>query len=204
MSPQVYTVAKAWMEAERLRFLDPTIHRELFDEVKWPGRGHDPSEGLDIRTLELTEKQQRLLGVLERVDSIELLSRWGVGRRLAEDTKKSLLASFGFITVCVSGSGKLEEYVWGGVAVQRMWLAATRLGMSLQPWNSLVGMAPSMTALTGVVGVSNAEMLHALGREALDAIGLKEETNDRFVLCFRVHSGPPPSSISDRRPWKIQ
>ena len=112
--PGFDAVLDVWEEADRVRMLDPKLHRELFEELVWPERGDDLRQGLDVRTLELTRKQNRIMGLLERVDATELLSRWDLGQRLGEGARESLKASAGMVTIGVGGSGSFGDLVRGG------------------------------------------------------------------------------------------
>lgn len=191
-------VLDAFMEADRMRMLDSQMHRELFAEFTWPDRGHDLQEGLDIRTLELSETRQSLLRVLEREDSMRLLNEWDVGERIREDTRKNLLASSGIVAVGVRGQGRFEDYVQGGLAMERVWLTATMLGLNVQPWTPVFGYANNFDELSEMIGPSKASVLYPKGRAALDVLGFTEGAN-QFVMTFRVHKGPPPTAISGRR-----
>lgn len=201
--PDYDTVLDGWERAERVRLLDSRLHREMFEEIVWPERGDDLQEGIDVQTLELTEKNQRMMRVLERVDSMHLLSQWNLGQRLGEEARKNLKSCAGMVTVGVRGDGSFEDHVQGGIAMERMWLKATSLGLSLQPWSPIFGYAKSQETLSSVVGAHKAELLYPSARAALDAIGMQEGL-DHFVLSLRIHSGPPASVISQRRQFLMQ
>ena len=50
---QIADLADLVAEADRLRFLIPTLHAEMVGELRWPGKDA-LEEGLDVRTLELS------------------------------------------------------------------------------------------------------------------------------------------------------
>ena len=190
-------VLDAFSASDRMRMLDAQLHRELFKEVSFPDSGDNVREGLDVRTLELSNKDQRMLRVMQRADAMELLSELDVGHRLGENARKSLLASSGILTVGISGEGTFEDYVEGGIALEQVWLTATMLGLGMHPWTPLFGYTHSMPELSQLIGPSRSAELYPKGQSALDVLGLKD---DMFVLSFRVHQGPAPTAISARHP----
>jgi len=192
-------VLDAFSEADRFRMLDSTLHKQLFGEfINTTGPSENAQLGMDMRTLELSEKQQRLIRVLERADSMQLLSDWNVGERLREDTRKNLLACSGLVTVGVSGNGSFEDFVKGGLAMQRVWLTATKMGLGMQPWTPLFSYTNTFDQLSNMIGQSKAEILFPKARAAFDVLGFKEGSNNQFVIAFRTHKGPVPTAISSR------
>jgi len=188
-------VLDAFMASDRMRNLDAQMHRELFEEITFPDCGDDMQEGIDVRTLELSSNDQRMIRVLQRDDAVQLLSELDVGHRLGEGTRKSLLASSGIVTVGISGAGTFEDFVEGGIALEQVWLTATMLGLRMHPWTPLFGYTQSRSELSQLIGPSRCSELYPKGQAALDVLGLKDH---KYVFSFRVHQGSPHTAISER------
>ena len=75
---RIETMAELLGESDRVRFLLPTLHREMVGELRFPGRD-SLSEGLDVRTLELSPPEVAALELLRRPDVMEHFC--SVGRR---------------------------------------------------------------------------------------------------------------------------
>ncbi|MEM7275312.1 MAG: hypothetical protein AAF547_19705, partial [Actinomycetota bacterium] len=189
-------LAPAWAEADRLRFLDPRLHREMFGELRRPGR--DPlADGLDERTMEWDRSDLAKLAILRRADVADRLRAWDAGHQVGRQTATHLQAAAGLMIVTVAGSGP-DDYVRGGMALQRVWLEATRLRLGLQPMSPVFGYAQSRRELTELLGDRAGAALDEHRRQVDELIGLGAD--DRFILALRVHRAGPPSAISDRRP----
>jgi hypothetical protein len=82
------------------------------------------------------------------------------------------------------------------MALQRMWLEATRLELGLQPVSPIFGYAHDVTELTELLGQQRGVHLAELQTRFRDRFGFDDD--DMFVLALRAHFGPAPSALSDR------
>lgn len=184
----------AWAESDRLRFVTSRLHRDIFNEVRRPGLD-DLARGLDERTLELDEVDVRKLALLRRPDVVAHLDTWDAGHRLSEDGVTALRQSAGVLIVSMDGRDR-ASYVRGGMAVQRMWLEATRLELGLQPVSPIFGYAHEVTELTELLGQQRGAHLAELHAAFRNRFGFGDD--ESFVLALRAHFGPAPSALSDR------
>ena len=187
-------MVEAWSESDRLRFVTPRLHADIFNEVRRPGVD-DVARGLDERTLELDEADRRKLDLLRRPDVVAHLDDWDAGHRLSEDGITSLRQSAGALVVTVVGRDR-ASYLRGGMALQRMWLEATRLGLGLQPVSPVFGYANDVADLTDLLGEDRGTNLFELQARFRNRFGFADD--ESFVLALRVHFGPSPSALSDR------
>jgi nitroreductase len=97
------------------------------------------------------------------------------------------------------GGPAAEQFLRGGMALQHVWLCATRLGLAVQP------MAPAVFLFARL----EANATEGLGAWTVDALqrdhgtyrrlfGL--EPHDLPILLFRIARAEPPTSRSLRRP----
>ncbi|MEL7155874.1 MAG: Rv1355c family protein, partial [Actinomycetota bacterium] len=176
---QLGDLVELWAEADRVRLLTPRLHREMMSELRRPGI--DPlDEGLDERTLELSPADAAKLPILRRADVMAELDRLDLGTRLGDDTRKRLRHSSGMLMVVVGGRTR-TDYVRGGVALQRLWLTATRLSLWLQPMSPVFGYAQTPEELAAVVGERRAARLYRLSRMAYRQLGIDDD--ESFVLA---------------------
>jgi hypothetical protein len=129
-SAEVDRAAAILAAADRIRYLTPRLHAEMFAELRWPG---DPSEtGIDIGSLELNPADQVMLDILRRSDVMANLAAWDGGTALGNDTYERVTASaaVGVISVC---GHSLTDYARGGSAAESVWIRAQQHGLAIQP-----------------------------------------------------------------------
>ncbi|MFD3505974.1 Rv1355c family protein [Nocardia sp. NPDC058666] len=125
--------AQLLAESDRVRYLTPRLHTEMFAELRWPT--DDLRTGLDIRSLELAPDEQAKMRIGARADAMAYLREWSGGTALGDYTYQRVRSSSAVIAVsCATGvDADLRDYVRGGSAVERVWIAAQKLGLAVQP-----------------------------------------------------------------------
>ena len=127
-------IAHIVSSVERIRFLFPQGHHELFSqELKFPNADGSPiREGLDIATLEISESDRTGLMVARNPEVITLLNKWGGGAAFEKISRGSVLSSsaIGMVTMPAYSN---ENFIKGGQALQRAWIEANLNGLAFQP-----------------------------------------------------------------------
>ncbi|MGW5436173.1 Rv1355c family protein [Nocardia asteroides] len=120
--------------SDRIRYLTPRLHAEMFSELRWPDE--DLRTGLDVRSMELGPAEQAKLQIGVRADVMAQLRDWSGGRALGEYTRDRVESGSAVIVVTVPAEPvetDLAGYVRAGSAVERVWIAAQKLGLAVQP-----------------------------------------------------------------------
>jgi hypothetical protein len=155
-------------------------------------------EGLDVRTLELPGSTARLLALLRRYPRLRTLLP---AARLG-DTARSLVAHCSHIC-CLATSTPLspDAMVLAGMAMERLWLTATRDGLSVHPWTVSTFLLARLALFDGD-GFTEAERatVAEVGAGLRDGFGLRPDEHPVFV--FRLFQAPPPAVRSLRQPWQ--
>ena len=188
-------VVDLWAESDRLRFLNERLHREMFEELKDP-RVDPVDVGLDARTLELSPGDSAKLGILRRGDVMAELAALDLGDQLRTDMRKRLAGSSGMVVVVAPGTDR-AAYVRGGMAMQRMWLEASRLGIEVQPVSPIFGYAQAPEDFELLLGADRASTGRRLQDAAWERLGIG--VDESFILSMRVHRSPAASAVSARR-----
>ena len=117
--------------ADRIRYLTPVLHAEMFAELRSPG---DPAQesGIDVRSLELDPADLVMLDILRRSDVMANLASWNAGSALGDDTYERVRDSAALAVVSVTGQG-LTDYARGGAAAESVWITAQQHGLAVQP-----------------------------------------------------------------------
>ncbi|MCD2193636.1 Rv1355c family protein [Actinomycetospora endophytica] len=117
--------------ADRIRFLTPRLHREMFDELVWPDAGPAPV-GIDVTALGLDAADQAKLAIARRPEVMALLAEWDRGTALAEDTHDRVVSSSALAVMSVPGTCP-ADFVRGGAAVEATWVEAQARGLAVHP-----------------------------------------------------------------------
>lgn len=181
---------------DRLVFENPNLHAFLFDHVRWNDHeAEETRDGLDIKTLELAPPDAFAFRFLKHWQLMNFLNTFGVSHIVSKTAKKLAMSASALGVITVSGSSA-EDYLSGGRVMERVWLEATRLGLSFQ-------LMTGITCLIGKILDGNTSGLTSvqvkLVKEAYEKITsicrVKEET---LVVIFRVGHSAPPSARSLR------
>lgn len=128
---EIETAARILADTDRIRYLTPTLHREMMSELRWPG-DPDPDTGLDVTTLGLDPADLVVLDILRRPEVMAKLSDWDGGAALGDDTFERVTSSSALAVVSVRGR-RLTDYALAGSAVEAVWVDAQRHGLAVQP-----------------------------------------------------------------------
>src|SRR5690606_26067687 len=117
--------------ADRIRFLTPVLHSEMFSELRWPGSA-DPDTGIDVSSLELNAGDLVMLDLLRRPEVMRHLATWDAGAALGEEMRVRVASSSAIAVITVTG-GALTDFARAGAAVESVWIRAQQQGLAVQP-----------------------------------------------------------------------
>jgi nitroreductase len=188
--------AELFAECDRLRFILPSIHRQMMAELRWPGR--DSLEvGMDVRTLEMGPAEFAAVELLGRPDVMEHLEEWRAGDALGARTRAAVRASSAIAAITIPRADP-TWYVRGGAAVERFWLATERLGLAAQPVSPLFVFAKGEEDLVNLAGERHLDEIFKLS-ERFDGL-LELGDGEAVALVLRIFDAPRPSVRSIRLP----
>ncbi|MDJ0414946.1 Rv1355c family protein [Rhodococcus opacus] len=189
----IATIGAILAESDRIRFLTPTLHREMIGELRWPALD-SVETGIDVRALELDSAELSTLALLRRPDVMERLGAQDAGQALGKSTADRVASSSAIAAVAIPGS-TLRDYVRGGQATECVWICAQALGLAVQPISPVF-----------LYGVESAELeqlspryaapLERLRKELFDVVGAK--AGEALALVLRLSHAPGPSVRSER------
>jgi hypothetical protein len=191
--------ATIFSAADRIRYLTPHLHEEMFSELRLPG-DPDPDTGLDIRTLELDASDEAMLGILRRPDVMAQLADWDAGDALGDDMRDRIRASSALAVITVAGES-LDDYARGGSATEAVWILAQRGGLSVQPLSPVFLHARSTEELA-TLSLRFATELHRLQSDFMRLTATDPE--EAIVLVLRFSAAQPPSVLSRRSANRVR
>jgi hypothetical protein len=184
---------------DRLRFLSRSFHEEAMREMRWtPAEALATRDGLDLAVLDLTPGDAAVLRVMARWPVMEEVRRIGGGASLESRAKKLIDGASAVGLLTVPGTSRLS-YFRGGRPMQRVWLTATALGLTVQPQATLPYVLARLERAggDGLDAPLRAAFL-ALRARYLDLFEIEE--GRAGVLLFAVaRTGPPPARSLRRK-----
>lgn len=131
---QIQDISDIVAGVEKIRFLYPQGHHDFYSkEIKWTEEAVMASkDGLDLRSLELSESDKTGLIVASNPEVIKLLNKWGGGNAF-EKLSRNAIRSSSAIGLITMPAYQAENFITGGEAVQRVWIDANLHGLSFHP-----------------------------------------------------------------------
>lgn len=191
----IEAAARLLAETDRIRYLTPTLHREMMSELRWPG-DPNPDSGLDVTTFGLDPTDLVILDIVRRPDVMAKLSDWDAGAALGDDTFERVLSSSALAVVTVRGR-RLTDYARAGSAVEAVWVAAHQHGLAVQPVSPVFLYAHNDRDLAEL-SAGHAGALHDLQYSFRRLTTTERDESPALVL--RLSYAPPTSVRSRRRP----
>ena len=180
--------------ADRVRYLTPRLHADMFAELRMPS-DPSPESGIDVRSLELNPADLVMLDILRRSDVMTNLATWDAGTALGDDTYARVASCAAVGVISVRGQ-MLTDYARGGSAVESVWIRAQQQGVAVQPVSPAFLYAHDDQDLREL-SPAFAEHLGDLQynfRKLADT-----DAGDSLVLVLRFSRAPRPSVPSRRR-----
>ncbi|WP_309249732.1 Rv1355c family protein [Gordonia mangrovi] len=175
--------------SDRIRFLTPELHREMFAELT-----EDPDDptGIYVESLALPPAMKGMFEVLRRPDVMALLDDLDAGEVLGADAAARVVSSSALVIV-VQDSDDLATYVDAGQVTQQVWLTAESLGFAVHPMTPTFLYATD-DATTRGLSERHGEELVELRRSMLTTWPLRDGEVPTIVLrLFRTDEAAVPS-----------
>lgn len=191
---EIQSVATILATADRIRYLTPRLHAEMFSELRWPDDA-SLDTGIDVRSLELDPGDMVTLDILRRPEVMAHLAQSDTGAALGEGTYDRVRTSAAVGIVVVPGR-TLTDYALGGSAAEAVWISAQERGLAVQPVSPVFLYAHDQSDLHGL----SPAFTESLARQQLafrDLLGT--ETDHSEVLVLKFCQAPRPSVRSRRR-----
>jgi hypothetical protein len=186
-------IAEIFAVADRIRYLTPALHREMFGELRWPG--DEPADcGIDVESLGLDAGDLAVLDILRRPDVMAHLTEWNAGIALGDKVREQISTASAIGVVTVRGS-TLLDFARGGAAVEAVWIAAQQHRLAVQPISPVFLHAITDDELQSM-SPRFAPELRSLRRRLRQLCATESDESLGLLLKFS-HAGP--ASVRSRR-----
>ena len=186
--------------AERVRFMHPQSHSEFFSkELRWNDSGKEIiTEGLDIKTLEMSLSDETGLRVASSPEVIALLNQWKGGKVFEKAARNAILSSAAIGMVSIPHYAP-ENFVNGGRVAEHAWLLATKNNIAIHPVSAPLFLYYNIK-YGDKKGVSE-NMINEIDALYRKLCILFPELEKRSgVFLFRVSNADAPTARSLRKP----
>lgn len=197
--PRIRAFARVVASSDQYRFQYRPFHEEIFRQLRLtPGEVEATRDGLDLRSLELPPGATLLLRWMRPWHRMQWLQRLRLDRALTLPSLLSVWKSGALGAISVPEPG-LAQFLEGGRAFQRLWLAVAREGLFLHPLGSLPVFLAHLEQLAGEkINAAHQKLAGRLGTRLRELV---PSTRDRTLLMlFRIGHSSPPAVGSLRRP----
>lgn len=192
----IRVVAHAAASNERIIFENKLMHGFFFDHINWTQEEDDKkSTGFYIETLELPPPVKILFKLFKYWPVMRVLGMLGFPRFVALGNGQ-LYASGSVVGAVVMSDETPEHFVQAGMAAERVWLNATKLGLSFQPLAGLIYLF--LRVKHGDVAAFEHRHIHLMQKGYSTIQKVFDAENKTIAFMFRIGDGGAPSARATR------
>lgn len=185
-------LARAVSTAERVMLQYKPLHDYFFDMIRWTGaQEQKKGNGLYVKTMELLPPQLLIFKLYSFWPIARILNRLNLPAFIAKENAKIYKQASAFI-LFTNAEHTPESYIKLGSVLQRVWLTATSLGLSMQPVAGVVYLYQRLVNEPNTSLNSNQSQL-VIGAYENIANVFKTPV-DSLRMLVRIGQGEPPSA----------
>lgn len=130
---EIEELANIIAAVERIRFLNKRGHSDFVNEMRWTREENEQKrDGVDLETLDMKSSEKIALKMATDPDAIGLLREWNKGKGFEKISRKPVEKSSGLVLITMK-SDTQQSFFYTGMVMERVWLKATEIGISLHP-----------------------------------------------------------------------
>ncbi len=193
------SIASLGAAVDSIIFNHPLLHANLFRWIRWNEREiRATRDGMPAGSLELSSPERLFFRMLSSWQLQKLLNLFGTHRMIGI-INSGLLTSASALGIIVMDSAENVDFFNGGRFFERVWLQATSLGLSFQPFGG-VPFLLTRIMMAGEAGFSKKQYvrLTKVSRELQEIVPFAEK--NAMIILFRVGYAGQPTIRSIRRP----
>lgn len=196
---ELNAVADVLGEIDKIRLLEKIGHKDFIEEIRWTKEENDQKrDGVDLRTLDITNTELAGLQMSKDGRVMDLVNEWKGGGAFKKLTKKSIDAA-GAVGIILINGNRHQDYINGGLAVEKVWLEATLSGVAFQPMSASVFMfARAKKGSDAYMSEKGVTQLKNLRAQFEKTFAIDKGLTDIFI--FRLSLTKEPTVKSLRKP----
>lgn len=192
----VRRIAHTVSTGEKLALENKSIHDFLFSHITWTKEEDEKKHGFFIDTFEFNFLQKTMFRLFRNWNILKFFLSLGVSRLIVRDIRNIHLTSATFGAIVIPNDTD-EDYLRAGMLLERLWLTASKLGLSLQPTTIVhfVG-AQVLAGDSEDITQKHQQLLRGEYTRLTEAFSLNKSENFGFV--FRLGYADNPTAMTTR------
>ena len=191
---KIIQIAESASAAERTMLQFRPLHKDFFDLIRWnKAEESEKKYGMLIDTLELQPPQKIIFRWFSNWDLSGILRKINLPKIIAKENSK-IYSSGPAIGALVIPDDSPKNYIKTGMLLQKIWLKATELGISIQPIAGVLYLARRLND-SGMPGLSTelTNLINMSSKKIYDCFNI---TNGIISMLFRLGFSKPASARS--------
>ncbi|MDE2399461.1 MAG: nitroreductase family protein [Patescibacteria group bacterium] len=192
------TLAEIGSLNESIMMSNEFLHDFFFSHVTWTKEMDEQKKiGFFVDTLELPLPAKKLFKIAKNWKIVKFLNKFGFSKEVGKQNAKTYTSSSGFGILSIKDTSP-ESFINAGMALERIWLTATNLGLNFQPVSGLLFLVYAVK-LDGTAQFSkNQTDLIDKGYETIKKT-FQVDSSENVVFMFRIgHGNIKPTARSSR------
>jgi hypothetical protein len=189
---------KIIFDADRILFEDQRLHHGLFRWLRTGKEDAAKTDGMNMDVLELNFFQRKVFPVLSNWTVLSWLNKIGVSRMIASNSLMLLKRSPAYCLLTME-ERSATAYINGGMMMERFWIKANALGLSLQPMAGFIFLLNHLSHDGAVQFSKNHRASIQNMYKEIEKI-LREQKNRVPTMFFRIGYATRPMARTPRRP----
>ena len=190
------TIGSAASTMERVALETPALHKLFFGGILWSREENNSGKGgLYIKTLEVPPPIRLLFRLLKHWSFTKIFNKIGFSKMASKGNAETYAKCSALYIVAIDKDTD-KDFVNAGRISQRVWLNATKLGLSVQPVTGILFLARSALAGdTSIFKNSHIPLIKNAHEQIKSAFEIKDGT---IAMMFRIGYADAPSARSLR------
>lgn len=181
---------------DRIIFENKAMHSFFYNHLLWREKDQYTAGGFYIKTLELDSQQLKGVKLLKNWQILKILNKMaGISKKIAKENATRYASSSG-IAYFPTNMTDNASYIAAGRKMQRFWLKATSLGISVQPCTGVFFLYEYIQETGGGLFSSSEKEMIIQGYKEITSI-LKLD-NKKIPMLFRLGFSDAPTSVATR------
>jgi molybdopterin/thiamine biosynthesis adenylyltransferase len=196
-SDKIIEIGKIIGACDKIRLLHKKGHNDFVNrEMRWDAEAAETTkDGIDVHTLGLNSSQLSALEVIKEYEVIDFIKKIKGGKVLEAAAVKSIAAASALGLVIMPDSG-IENYIDGGRAFERLWLATEKYNLALHPVISPLYLFSRINGgEESELSADEIEELKALRENFMQIFALKEKSAQIFLFKLSYAERPVVKSL---------
>lgn len=195
----LYELGEIVAKVDRIRIMHNGGHYDFMAEMRWTTEQAEATKnGVDINIIDMTPTEKVGFEIAKDWSTIELLNKWKKGTGLEKFSRKSSKSASAIGLITMSEFSPIG-FLNGGIAMEKVWLAATHKNIAFQPITiSTLIFNTFLHEEENIFPESMRSELELLRKKFTEIFTINEKAAE--IMLFRIFIADPPAAKSLRVP----